>query len=174
MTRRTVASLQSDLSTGGSSSSRIETKLIKDLSDSYLDLDTHEQSLAGNGATKLNTEQLLWKKIGADMNVTTDQALTKIGTYTNFLITRIRVVNASISLTTAAGGVYNTAAKGGTALVAAGQAYSTLTAATIGLDLTLAAIANGLRSDASLILSLTTGQGAPATADFYVVGIPLS
>lgn len=116
-------------------------------------------------------QQVLFRLIGANMNVTTDQALIPY-LWTpgqNYLIERIRVVNASVSLTTAAGGIYTAASKGGSAIVAAAQAYSTLTGPTIGLDLTVAAVGNGLQT-AIPILSLTTAQGAAATADVYVFG----
>jgi hypothetical protein len=122
----------------------------------------------------LGRSMVLWTLTGADMNVTTDQAFTKSFAFNSYLITAIRASSASLSLTTAAGGIYDTATKGGTALVAAGQAYSALTGATLGLDLTLAAYALGLRSGASLFLSLTTGQGAAATANFHVLGVPLT
>jgi hypothetical protein len=177
MTRRTVAALQADLHTGLISGSQ-NHGFVTDLTDSYLDLDTYEAYkaavLAGTGGIRIGMEQTLWSKTSLDMNVTTDQAFTKAGTFTNFLITAIRFVNASANLTTAAGGIYNTASKGGTALVANTQVYSALTAATIGVDLTLASIAKGLRSDAALYLSLTTGQGSAATADAYIIGVPLS
>lgn len=122
----------------------------------------------------INRSQLLWSLVGANMNSTADQAFTKATTFTNFLITEIRVVNVSTSLTLAAGGIYDTASKGGTALVAAGQVYSGLTGATLGLSLTLAAYALGLRAGASLFLALTAAQGGAATADLYVFGVPLS
>ncbi len=116
-------------------------------------------------------QQVLFRLIGANMNATTDQAFvpylwTPGSTY---LIERIRVVNASTSLTLAAGGIYTAASKAGNALVAAGQAYSTLTGPTIGLDLTVAAVGNGQQT-VTPILSLTTAQGAAATADFYIYG----
>jgi hypothetical protein len=116
-------------------------------------------------------DQLLFRLIGANMNVTTDQALVPY-LWTpgqNYLIKRIRVVNASLSLTLAAGGIYTAASKAGNAIVAAAQAYSALTGATIGLDATIAAVGNGLQT-VTPILSLTTAQGAAATADFYVFG----
>lgn len=115
--------------------------------------------------------QLLFRLTSANMNVTTDQAFVPYlwTPGAQFLIERIRVVNASISLTTAAGGLYTAASKGGNAIVAAAQAYSTLTGATIGLDLTVAAVGAGAQT-ATPILSLTTAQGAAATADFYIFG----
>jgi hypothetical protein len=78
-----------------------------------------------------------------------------------------------LSLTTAVGGIYPAASKGGTAVVANSQAYSGLTAATKFVDLT---IASGYTSGGdiltvkNLFLSLTTPQGGAATADVYVYG----
>jgi len=113
--------------------------------------------------------------IGADMNVTTDNIIPlalPIGA--SFRVSKITVKNASTSLTTAAGGVYTAASKGGTALVASTQVYSTLTAAARALDLTLVATPGVTvweqESVASLFLNLTTAQGAPATADVFVYG----
>lgn len=121
------------------------------------------------GIVTTGNEILLGSKLSANMNVTTDQAIpiTRIGSK-NFRITRIYVTNASVSLTTAAGGVYPTTSKGGTAIVAAGQAYSALTSAAVGLDLTIAAVRTLAVSN--IYLSLTTAQGTAATADIYVFG----
>ncbi len=117
-------------------------------------------------------DQLLGKLIGANMNVTTDQAIpiTRIGSQ-KYLITKIFVTNASTSLTAADGGIYTTTSKGGTAIVAATQVYTALTAATVGLDLTLA-VNNTYVLD-NLYLSLTGAQGGAATADIYVFGVIL-
>jgi hypothetical protein len=124
--------------------------------------------------------RVIAKLIGANLNVTADQALalqiadadnlvtTLAG---NFILDKIVVTNASISLTTAAGGVYTAASKGGTAVVAAGQVYTALTASTKFVALTLA---NSALTDvlnlSNLYFSLTTAQGAAATADIYVYG----
>ena len=117
-------------------------------------------------------DQLIGKLIGANMNVTTDQAIpiTRIGSQ-KYLITKIFVTNASTSLTAADGGIYTATSKGGTAIVAAAQVYTALTAATVGLDLTLA-VNNTYVLD-NLYLSLTGAQGGAATADIYVFGIIL-
>ena len=122
------------------------------------------------GVLATGTEVLLGSKVGANMNVTTDQLIpiTRIGTK-KYLITRIVVTNASISLTTAAGGVYQAASKAGTAIVAAAQAYSALSATTTALNLTLAI--NRTYTLDNLYFSLTTAQGAAATADIYVYGV---
>ena len=117
-------------------------------------------------------DQLIGKLIGANMNVTTDQAIpiTRIGTQ-KYLITKIFVTNASTSLTAADGGIYTATSKGGTAIVAAAQVYTALTAATVGLDLTLAV--NNTYTLDNIYLSLTGAQGGAATADIYVFGIIL-
>lgn len=107
---------------------------------------------------------------GANMNSTADQSLVRQFGFTNYILDKIVVTNASISLTTAAGGVYTAAAKGGTAIVAAAQAYAALTTAAAALALTLA---NTNRRSETPILSLTTPQGAGATADIYVFGTPV-
>ena len=122
------------------------------------------------------------KLIGADFNVTTDQALpiqisddddVVTADEGDFIIDRIVVRNASVDLTTAVGGVYTAAAKGGSAIVGAGQVYTALTSAVKWVDLTLASIAlTDVFNEAThgLFLSLSTPQGAAATADVYVYG----
>lgn len=112
---------------------------------------------------------VIGKIIGANFNVTTDQS---IALPANYIIEKIIVTNASINLTTAAGGIYSAISKGGTAVVAAGQVYSALSASAKILALTLAV--TDRRTDALLYLNLTTPQGAPATADVYVIGYKLS
>lgn len=117
---------------------------------------------------------LLGKLIAANMNVTTDQQITMFSNPSKFVLRRIVVTNASTSLSTAAGGIYTAVSKGGTAVVAASQAYSTLTTSALFLDLTLntAGSANiTVKSSVpNLYLSLTTAQGGAATADVYVYG----
>jgi hypothetical protein len=115
------------------------------------------------------TEILLGQLIGANMNVTTDQAIpiTRIGTK-RYVITRITVTNASTSLTAADGGIYTAVSKGGTAVVAAAQVYTALTSSTVALDLTLAV--NNTYNVSNLYLSLTGTQGGAATADVRVYG----
>lgn len=119
-------------------------------------------------------EQLLFTKVAANMNLDTDQALIPTGAFSSIIITGVRCVNASTSLTTAAGGIYTAASKGGIAVVAAAQAYSALTGPTLGAELTLAAAGLDILATSALYLSLTTAQGAAATADFYVRGIILA
>ena len=150
------------------------------------------QSLRAYQGNPLNQIRLLGQLRGANFNVTTDQAiyLDQPNTHpssTKYLITAILVTNASTSLTTAAGGVYTAASKGGTVLVASSQVYTALTASNIPLALTLAAgatgvvyatqnttNAQGLLQTTPIYLSLTTAQGAAATADVYVFGYDLT
>ncbi len=120
----------------------------------------------------LYEERILFVLTTANMNVTTDQAFTKLGLFSTWMPTRVRVLNASTSLTTAAGGIYQAASKSG-AIVAAAQAYTALTGATLGMDATLAALGLAIQSTTPL-LSLTTGQGGAATADFYILGVPVT
>lgn len=127
--------------------------------------------LRAAGCSLLNPPptDLLFSLKGANFNTTADQLLTP--TFNGkFRIKRIVITNASVSLTTAAGGFYPAASKGGTAVVASGQAYSALTAAAIALEATLNAATAVLAAGTSIYLSLTTGQGAPAMADIYVYG----
>jgi len=112
---------------------------------------------------------LLGELIGANMNSTGDQQIVIFSAPAKYIIRRIVATNASISLTTAVGGIYTAVSKGGTAIVANSQAYSTLSASTKFLDLTLASNTD-YRTATSLYLSLTTPQGAAATADIFVYG----
>jgi hypothetical protein len=73
-------------------------------------------------------------------------------------------------MSTAVGGVYTAASKGGSALVANTQAYTGLTNALTALDLTLALPNLILAAGTPLYLSLTTAQGAAATVDLAVFG----
>lgn len=137
----------------------------------------HREALPGdilthpgpNSNTLRSGEVMLGRLLGANMNSTADQTIP-VGSG-NYLITAIIVTNPSVSLTLAAGGVYTATAKGGSAIVAAAQVYSVLTAATVQLALTLALTTR--RTETPLYLSLTTGQGVTATADVYLYGRPL-
>jgi hypothetical protein len=116
---------------------------------------------------------LLGQLISANMNSTGDQQIVIFSAPAKYIIRRIVATNASISLSTAAGGIYPAVSKGGTAIVANSQVYSGLTASGKFVDLT---VASGYTSGGdvltvkSIYLSLTTPQGAAATADIYVYG----
>lgn len=117
---------------------------------------------------------LLARLLGANMNVTTDQpfVMRQLSTLVPFRITKITAGNGSTSLTTAVGGIYPAASKGGTAVVANTQAYSGVTGPTLIVSLTIATTPGNTiyAPSTALWLSLTTAQGGAATADLYVWG----
>jgi hypothetical protein len=116
---------------------------------------------------------LIGRLIGANMNSTADQAVPLfVAGNQNFQVTAIVVRNPSTSLTTAVGGFYSAASKGGTAIVANSQVYSAATGATTVENTTIAAagLAASFASGTPVYLSLTTAQGAAATGDVYVYG----
>ncbi len=128
-----------------------------------------EQVGLGSGQT------LLGRLLGANMNVTTDQAIPMFNGSQSYRVTSVVCKNASTSLTTAAGGIYTAISKGGSAITAAAQTYAAITAVGTGAAsaLTLAvviAITFEAASTQGLWLSLTTAQGAAATADFFLYG----
>lgn len=133
-----------------------------------------------DGGPALTTQQVLASLLSADFNSIGDQALNIPTSITAFMVTGIVVTNASIELDTAAGGFYPEASKAGTALVDASQVYTTLVVASDLLSCTLSADAqatkytSGNLPDWAVYLSLTTAQGASATADVYLLGVDLT
>lgn len=120
-------------------------------------------------------QQVIGTLRGANFNVTTDQAITIPATVTAWAPTAIWVTNCSTSMTLAAGGFYPATSKGGTALVAATQVYSTATSGSIVVNAALAAgIATTKQTINTVYFSLTTAQGSAATCDIYLVGVDLS
>lgn len=129
----------------------------------------------GTGAnapvTVQSGESQLFALRGANLNATTDQVLTKNGTFTRYQITRIVARGLTGNALIAAGGIYTSAAKAGTAIVAAGQLWAALSALDKVLNPTLAALTDVLT--ATPILSLTTAAGGASTADVLIYGIVL-
>lgn len=105
----------------------------------------------------------------ANMNSTADQAIPVF--VAKYLVTKITATNCSGTLAggLAAGGIYSATAKGGSAIVAATQLYTALTAATVTLGLTLAITTTSFNAN-TLYLSLTTANGSAITCDLYVYG----
>jgi len=138
----------------------------------------------GTGATSatIATQQLgtTYRLLGvlkaADFNVTTDQPIA--GFPAKWIPRRITAQNASVDMTTAAGGIYTAAGKTGTVIVAAAQVYTALSTAAKWKDLTIDNTGGGPTTDVqtatSVFFALTTGQGAPATGDIYIWGEDLS
>ena len=141
---------------------------------------TTDDVIEDGGQLPGTSEMVLARLLSANMNSTSDQQINLPIAFTKVALTRILICNASISLTTAVGGFYPTTSKGGTPIVAASQVYSSLTAANKLLSATLAAFGSGTAfgtSDLtawSIYFALTTPQGAAATADIYICGIPLA
>lgn len=117
-------------------------------------------------------QRVLFQLLGADMNVTTDQLMRKVGSFTRWRVTAGLVTNASISLTTAVGGSYTATSKGGSQIIAAASAYSTLTTAAKCVGPTINNTDTLFTTD--VWFALTTPQGAAATADVYLFGVPFS
>lgn len=119
-------------------------------------------------------QQLLFKLSGANLQLTTDQTFTKLYGGSAYQITNIvarqRTGGASV---VCAGGIYDAAAKGGNAIIAAAQSWVTLASGVIVTG-TLAALAQTTLLANTPILSLTTGSTAACTADFYIYGVDLS
>jgi hypothetical protein len=116
--------------------------------------------------------------LAANMNVTTDQKVTMYiapGAY--YIPSYMIVKDCSVSLTTAQGAVYDAASKGGNTLFGSGttQAFTACTGA--GTAQPISATTGGTKIvDAQTsppILSLTTAQGATATANVYFYGYVL-
>ena len=119
-------------------------------------------------------QQLLFKLSGANLQLTTDQTFTKLYSGSAYQITNIvarqRTGAASV---VCAGGIYDAAAKGGNAIIAAAQSWVTLASGVIVTG-TLATLVQTTLLTNTPILSLTTGSTAACTADFYIYGVDLS
>jgi hypothetical protein len=113
---------------------------------------------------------LIFTLKAANFNTTADQILTPAFNG-KFRIKRIVVLNTSVSgMSTAVGGFYTAASKGGSGIIANTQVYTGLTNAATALELTLALPNLVLDAGTSLYFSLTTAHGSAATADIYVYG----
>jgi hypothetical protein len=138
----------------------------------------------GDGGAALAAQRVLASLRGANFNTTADQPIAIPQRVTAFALTGIYVTNASLSLTTAVGGFYPQAAKAGTPIVAAAQAYAALNTGDKLLQATLASFGQNTRFSSNNLgtiggllqvwFALTTPQGSAATADVYLIGIDLS
>ena len=99
----------------------------------------------------------------------------------SYVFDAIEISSPSVSLTTAQGGFYTAVSKGGVAVVASTQAYTSLTTnaqSTTGNSMTATLSTAGNTTKfagyqqasqiSTLYLSLTTAQGAAATANIRV------
>lgn len=118
----------------------------------------------------------LCKILSANMNVTTDQACAIPATVTAWAPVSVWVTNCNATLAggLAAGGFYTASSKGGTAIVAAVQVYTGLTASTIILPLTIATGLTTRFTINSAFFSLTVANGSAVTCDVYLFGNDLT
>lgn len=138
------------------------------------------QNVLKDGGPIPSAQRVLASAQGVDFNTTADYALVLPAAILAFQLTGITVTNPSVSLTTAVGGFYPAASKGGTPIVSAAQVYSTLTVPSKLLACTLASYGATTRFDRNILtaweifFALTTPQGSVATADIFLIGIDLT
>ena len=125
----------------------------------------HPQGLVSNQAIRL-----LAYFQGVNVNATGDTVLPIINS-TTYSVSNVVMTNASVSLTTAAAGVFTAPAAGGTAIVS-NAALSALTSSTVVSQRTVASTA--AQSGQNLYVNVGTAQGAAATVDVYVYGYDFS
>jgi hypothetical protein len=126
----------------------------------------HPQNVASNEAIRL-----LAVATGVNVNATGDQAVLRIINAQNYSVSNVVFTNASISLSTAAAGLFTAPSAGGTGIVA-NAALSALTGSTIVSQRTVASTATP--TSQILYLNVGTAQGAAATMDVYVYGYDFS
>ena len=126
----------------------------------------HPQGLTSNQAIRL-----LAVATGVNVNATGDQAVLPIINSSNYSIANVVFTNASVSLSSAAAGLFTAPTAGGTGVVA-NAALSALTGPTVVSQRTVASTA--IQSGQNLYLNVGTAQGAAATMDVYVYGYDFS
>ena len=125
----------------------------------------HPQLVGSNQALRL-----LAVYQGVNANATGDTVLPIINS-TSYSVKNVVFTNASISLTTAAAGLFTAPAAGGTGIVA-NAALSGLSASTVVSERTVASTA--AQTGQNLYVNVATAQGAAATFDVYVYGYDLT
>lgn len=121
-----------------------------------------------------SVERKLFSLTGANLQSTADQAFTKSGSFTTYVISKVLARQASGAVTIAcAGGIYTAASKAGTPLVAAVQVWTNLTGSGKIVDATLPAVIGTDAQTATPIFALTTGSTGAATADIIIFGYAL-
>lgn len=126
----------------------------------------------GVSANNGNPYTLLFILRNANMQLNTDQQFTKmfVGTLWDpaYIVANRKTGAFSVAC---AGGIFSAASKGGSAIVATNQSYSTLTGANTQTHPTIQA--NNVTFSIVPYLSLTTGNSAALTADFFIYGAVL-
>lgn len=116
-------------------------------------------------------------RVSVDLNSTSDQAVTLT---LPFGFTRYRLFSAFVTNNSAAnassavGGIYTSASKAGTEVVAAAQTYLLLTAQNTNQALTLSTAGVQVMTDLSLFFSLSTPAGVAATGELVIVAFPVT
>lgn len=119
----------------------------------------------------LQCYRLLGVAKGVNVNATGDQAVIFLFNSQSFSVKEVVMTNASISLTTAAAGLFTAPGGGGTPIVA-NAALSGLTGPTVVSQRTVATTA--VQTTDYMYLNVGTAQGAPATVDIYIYGYDFS
>jgi len=125
----------------------------------------HPSTLASNQAIRL-----LASYQSVNVNATGDTVLP-IQNTGRYSVTNVIFTNASVSLTTAAAGLFTAPSAGGTGIVA-NAALSALTGSTVVSARTVASTA--AQTGQNLYLNVGTAQGAAATMDVFVYGYDLT
>ena len=125
----------------------------------------HPQNVTTNQALRL-----LGVVQGVNLNATGDTVIPVINA-TTYSVANVILVNASVSLTSAFGGLFSAAGGGGTAIVA-NAALSGATGPTVVSQRTVASTAT--LTGPYMYWNVGTAQGAAATGDVYVYGYDFS
>jgi hypothetical protein len=126
-----------------------------------------------NHPSNLGTNQairLLASYQGVNVNATGDTVLPVLNTG-NYSVSNVIFTNASVSLSSAAAGLFTAPSAGGTGIVA-NAALSALSASTVVSQRTVASTA--AQTGQNLYVNVGTAQGAAATMDVYVYGYDLT
>jgi hypothetical protein len=126
----------------------------------------HPQNVTSNQAIRL-----LGVATGVNVNATGDQAVINIINASTYSVSNVVFTNASISLSSAAAGLFTAPSAGGTGIVS-NAALSALTGSTIVSQRTVAS--TNTPTSQTLYLNVGTAQGAAATMDVYVYGYDFS
>jgi len=125
----------------------------------------HPSNLATNQAIRL-----LASYQGVNVNATGDTVLPILNTG-SYSVSNVIFTNASVSLSSAAAGLFTAPSAGGTGIVA-NAALSALTSATVVSQRTVASTA--AQTGQNLYINVGTAQGAAATMDVFVYGYDLT
>ncbi|MGY4333186.1 hypothetical protein ACVWWG_007603 [Bradyrhizobium sp. LB7.2] len=108
---------------------------------------------------------------GANFNSTADQQINieLPKGYNRYRLLGIVAEHPTASAASAVGGIYTAAAKGGTAVVANTQVFTSLTGANTNQQLSISTAGAQINGNTSMYLSLTTPHGSAVTADIHIL-----